>query len=419
MHSDSKDKIERLVQKGVVIPNPSSVLVGAEVPIDRIAGKGVVIYNGCKVFGERTLIMPGAKLGHEGPVTVDNCQIGPNVELRGGFFQKSTFLKKANIGYGAQVRDGCILEEEARAAHTVGLKQTILFPFVTLGSLINFCDCLMAGGTGRKDHSEVGSSYIHFNFTPNQDKATPSLIGDVPRGVMLNQPPIFLGGQGGMVGPVRIAYGTVIAAGVVCRQDVFEGGRLVLDKDPIDRDPNFYPGLYWHVAKAVVNNTNYIANLIALRHWYVGVRSQFLQADAMSQMLFDGATEKLDMAIEERVKRFEGLAQKMPESAQKYKAIMKHGASKKILEQKQALYEGWPRLEGIFERNLDEPGDLSIREPFLGAISKRIGESGSDYIAAVQGLDSAWSDTGTRWLESIVDRINEQVLEVMPSFKTE
>ena len=52
------------------------------------------------------------------------------------------------------------------------------------------------------DHTEVGSSYIHFNFTPDGDKTTASLFGDVPRGVMLNQPPIFLGGQGGTVGPV-------------------------------------------------------------------------------------------------------------------------------------------------------------------------------------------------------------------------
>jgi len=84
----------------------------------------------------------------------------------------------------AEVREGCLLEEEANGAHTVGLKQTILFPFVTLGSIVNFCDILMAGGTDRRNHSEVGSSYIHFNYTPNQDKATASLIGDVAYGVM-------------------------------------------------------------------------------------------------------------------------------------------------------------------------------------------------------------------------------------------
>ncbi len=180
MHSKSKGEVELLMQKGVAVPNPESVLIGDEVELDRIAGGGVVIYPGCKIFGEKTLIMSGVKLGYEGPVTVEDCQMGPDVELKGRFFRRSAFLEKANMGYGAQVRDGCILEEEANGAHTVGLKQTILLPFVTLGSLINFCDCLMAGGTSRKKHSEVGSSYIHFNYTPNQDKATASLIGDVP-----------------------------------------------------------------------------------------------------------------------------------------------------------------------------------------------------------------------------------------------
>ena len=103
------------------------------------------------------------------------------------------------MGLGAQVREGCLLEEEANGAHCVGLKQTILFPFVTLGSLINFCDCLMAGGTSRKDHSEVGSSYIHFNYTPDGDKTTASLFGDVPRGVML-EPAADLPGRPGRRG---------------------------------------------------------------------------------------------------------------------------------------------------------------------------------------------------------------------------
>ena len=118
------------------------------------------------------------------------------------------------------------MEEQASIAHTVGLKQTILFPFVTLGSLINFCDCFMAGGTSRKDHSEVGSSYIHFNFTPNQDKATASLIGDVPCGVMLDQKPIFLGGQGGIIGPCRLTYGLTAAAGTIVRKDELRPDRL-------------------------------------------------------------------------------------------------------------------------------------------------------------------------------------------------
>jgi len=67
MHSENTEKIGRLLQKGATIPNPQSILVGDEVSLDRIAGDGVVIHTGCKIFGEKTLIMPGVKLGYEGP----------------------------------------------------------------------------------------------------------------------------------------------------------------------------------------------------------------------------------------------------------------------------------------------------------------------------------------------------------------
>src|SRR5690606_11549176 len=123
----------------------------------------------------------------------------------------------------AHFRAGTVLEEEASTAHVVGLKQTILLSFVTLGSLINFCDCLMAGGTSRRDHSEVGSGFIHFNFTPwgrEGDKATPSLVGDVVSGVFLRQPRILHGGCGGMIGPGSVGYGAVVGAGQVIRRPV-------------------------------------------------------------------------------------------------------------------------------------------------------------------------------------------------------
>src|SRR4030042_5117686 len=145
------DKVIQLMSKGVDIPNPLSGDLGEEITIDHISGKGVRIYPGCRIYGEHTVISAGSQIGYEGPVTIDNCQLGPKVELKGGYFNQSVFLEKSNMGLGAHVREGCILEEEANGAHCVGIKHTILFPFVTLGSLINFCDCLLAGVTSAKD----------------------------------------------------------------------------------------------------------------------------------------------------------------------------------------------------------------------------------------------------------------------------
>ena len=254
MGLDLPDKIGALLNKGVVIPAPYAVEIGDDVDLDRISGDGVVIHAGCKIYGASTLILQGTKLGYEGPVTVENCQVGSDVHLKGGFFKKAVFLTGASAGYGAHIREGTIFEEEASVAHTVGLKQTILFPFVTLGSLINFCDCLMAGGTDRNNHSEVGSSFIHFNYTPNQDKATSSLIGDVPGGVMLNRPPIFLGGQGGLVGPCRLAYGIVAAAGTINRKDELRTGRLIFGGAAKGGNIPFTPGVYRSEKRIVINN---------------------------------------------------------------------------------------------------------------------------------------------------------------------
>ncbi|MDY6952194.1 MAG: UDP-N-acetylglucosamine pyrophosphorylase [Thermodesulfobacteriota bacterium] len=420
---EGKDKIEALLQKGVGIPSPQTVFIGNEVSLERISGDGVVLYPGCRVLGAETLIMPGATLGFEGPVTVEDCQVGAHVELRGGYFRKSVFLEKARMGYGAQVREGCILEEESSGAHSVGVKQTVLFPFVTLGSLINFCDCLMAGGTSREDHSEVGSSYIHFNYTVNQDKATPSLIGDVPRGVMLNQPPIFLGGQGALVGPVQLAYGTVIAAGVVCRKDVKERGRMVLAQvlcregiDEVDHVSKAHPGVYWYLRRRVIKNVHYIANLLALRQWYVEIRSLFMTG-AMAEQLHLGLLDKLQMAIAERIKRFKALAHKMPESADRYRAIMKGESKDKLLRQKQEFFDRWQDLESVFVENLENRGESSIRDRFLEEVARGIREKGADYVRVIQGLHESRSEEGTTWLQGIVDQVNKEAFQVLPSFK--
>jgi bifunctional UDP-N-acetylglucosamine pyrophosphorylase/glucosamine-1-phosphate N-acetyltransferase len=304
------EKVIQLINKGVDIPNPLTIDLGDEVNIDHISGKGVRIYPGCRIYGKQTIISAGSQIGYEGPATIDNCQLGHRVELKGGYFNKSVFLEKANIGSGAQVREGCILEEEANGAHCVGIKQTILFPFVTLGSLINFCDCLMAGGTSRKNHSEVGSSYIHFNFTPDGDKTTASLIGDVPRGVMLNRPAIFLGGQGGIVGPLRMGYGNVVAANSVLRKDFTDDNKLIVGKTHAGKTINFRPGAYPNIRHIVENNIIYIANLMALEEWYVHVRRPFFDSQEFGRFIFAGLLDKLTLAKKERMKRLQILAEK-------------------------------------------------------------------------------------------------------------
>ena len=416
MTTELPKKITALLDKGVSIPCPSAVVIGDEVKTERIFAKGTVLYPGCRLAGEKTLIGAGAKIGFESPATLVDCMLGPEVELKGGFFARSVFLSRSSMGSGAQVRECCLLEEEASGAHTVALKQTILFPFVPLGSLINFCDCLMAGGTSRKDHSEVGSSYIHFNYTPNQDKATASLIGDVPRGVMLRQAPIFLGGQGGLVGPVRLGYGTLIAAGTVWENDCPQGGMLLKGSALLSERP-LHPGLYREVRRKVCNNLLYIGNLAALRQWYVHIRRPFLQAMEGGAALHEGALEVLDGATEERIARLRDLAGKMETSIAIAEKVLQGREKVAHLRHKRELLQNWPevqkKLSGLADDSIGEGG----RSLFLSAIDERLSKGADDYIAFVRALDRESADTGSAWLQSVVDTVVSRALDSLPSFR--
>jgi len=384
------EKVELLLAKGVTIPNPLSLDIAPEVDVDRISADGVTIHPGCRIRGAETVLSAGVTLGAEGPVTIDSCQLGPQVELKGGYFASSVFLEKANMGLGAHVREGTILEEEAGGAHCVGLKQTILFPFVTLGSLINFCDCLMAGGTSRKDHSEVGSSYIHFNFTPDGNKTTASLFGDVPRGVMLDQPPIFLGGQGGAVGPVVTGFGVVVGAGSILRDDIEEDGVLVLSKGLTGVKRPVTPRAYRHLDRIVAKNVRYLANLVALETWYRTVRQPFFARQEFGPLVYEGALRALASARKERTKRLAALvATVTPDDAAR-----------------RELRERIGDLLAIF----DSP-DVPDGSAFLAALP----DGAAGYLEMIRSLPPEVAAAGVHWLQGIVDGLCARADDLLPS----
>ncbi len=391
-------KVVQLIDKGANIPNPSSLHIGDEVDLSRVSAKGLSIYPGCRVYGASTVISAGVVLGAEGPVTVQDCALGPKVELKGGSFRQSVFLEKANMGLGAQVREGCLLEEEANGAHCVGLKQTILFPFVTLGSLVNFCDCLMAGGTSRKEHSEVGSSYIHFNYTPDGDKTTASLFGDVPRGVMLNQLPIFLGGQGGAVGPLRLGYGSVVSAGSILREDVVEDGRLVFVSPPKGRQLTHSPHSYRHLARVLRNNVLFLANLAALEEWYRVVRHQFFARQEMGELVYAAALEVLAQAKDERAGRLEAMIAKVP---------VRDGEDSELA----------GRVSEVCRLFKEGPVPPLGREgeEFLTTFLSTSNWASEDYVQTIRSLTPELAAKGTAWLQRFVDELCQQADALLPS----
>ncbi len=390
-------RVRDLLARGVRMPHPASVWIGDEVVPARIAAD-VTLHPGCRLSGALTAIGPGCELGAEAPVTVDDCQLGPGVELKGGYAAGAVFLEGANVGSGAHIRPGTILEEQSSAAHTVGFKQTILLPFVTTGSLVNLCDCLMAGGTSRKNHSEVGSSYIHFNFTPHQDKATASLIGDVPRGVMLDQPPIFLGGQGGLVGPVRIGYGCVVPAGVVWRRDALDDGMILYPPAAAGSGPRpYHMGRYRDTVRIFRNNLIYLGNIRALREWYRHVRALFMEG-LHDRMCWEGAIRQLEAVHQERLKRLAEWVGKLSASAKGWRTEGAEASQREAAAQEHIL-KAWPAVDEALARGIDGAGVLE-RDAFLKEIRSA---KDQPYLKALAGLPPAVRRQGTAWLQAVVE----------------
>jgi len=375
--------LEELLLRGVRLPAPGTVDIGDDVVPEQIA-PGVVIHPGCRIYGAKTSIGPGCVLGREAPLTLEDCQLGSGVQLKGGFCHGAVFLDGAVLGSAAQVRPGCILEEGVELAHAVGLKQTIMLPFVVGGSLLNFCDVLMAGGRNRREHSEIGSSFIHFNFTPYGDKATASLVGDVPRGVMLDQTPIFLGGQGGMTGPLRLEYGTVLAAGHVLRRDVLTGGQLVVPP-PIPATERPFRRNGRAVGRVLKNNAIFVGNLAALAAWYDVARRPLLDRTPYGVACLTGALRQLAGARQERLKRLDDVTAWL-------------AADEAATEADKRFCAAWPTAREQLAALGDQPGPE--REAFVAAWHAA---PEGDYLARIQKLPAEAKAAGTAWLQGIVD----------------
>ena len=364
LRANLEAKLNILEANGVTVIDRRQTYLDEAVDESRIC-HGAVLYPGTRLVGARTFVGPGAKVGIEGPAVLENTMIGENTEVASGYLKEAVMLRNARVGSNAHVRVGTLLEEEASTAHAVGLKHTVLMSFVTMGSLINFCDGLISGGRSRREHTEVGSGFIHFNYTPrgqSGDKATPSLIGDVAHGVFLRQPRIFLGGLSGIIGPQRVGFGSFTIAGQVLRREV-PANRVVGDV-PRKVDRKFYASAE-APSRILKLNLQYIGQLTALQTWYREVRLPRIPASPQYghiRVVTQAASELLSVCIDERVDRL-----------------------RQFLE----------------ERGLPIPS-LSFANP---ACPLRIEPNSqySDHIEWIMGLSHVEVEMGVSWLQSIAD----------------
>ena len=392
--------VAALIDKGVVIHAPAAVVI-CDIDPARVEA-GVEIFPGATVCGMQTLLRTGTRLGLAGGGFFRNIACGRQVELYSGFFEDAVFLDGAIIRGHAEVRGGTLLEEGAEASHHVGYKMTICMPNVVAGSLINFCDAMVSGGTSRRDHSEIGSTLALYNFTPWGDKFA-SLFGDVPRGVFLRQPRIFIGGQTQIVSPVSVGFGTLIPAGAALRRSVGDG--QLAGEASQSYHGSFDPDLYGGLLPKFKLSSGYVGNLWALLRWYEVVREAWAQ-DALEVSLYEAAQRQIEAGVAERIKRLKRIVERLPVSRSKHLALIREEGdlhSRRAAEH-QEIVQDWPKLEARL-RVAPE-----IATPALEAVASRLArlraqEQDLAYVAAIHGLEEDLVEAASAELQAIVDRV--------------
>jgi len=425
MHKESlkcysqKDLIN-LLEKGVNIPDLNLVYVARDVNLENIAS-GCTIYPFCRISGSKTKIYRGAKVGVRGPVALENSVIGtnsvigdlgqvtlidtvvgPKSVLGAGVAEEAVFLGKETTvndfttGYGFRVRKGSLFEEDASSAQHTDTKMTILFPWVTLGSDINFCDALLAGGTGPElgSFSEVGSGTIHFNYSIRGDKATASLFGGVLQGVFLDQERLFIGGNNSLLGPVNAEFGAMTAAGARIKGNLSKGLNYghSLSKGTVDYDSRIFSG----VSGIVKNQVNVLAELTVLANWYKQVRINCISHGQEQKFLYESGLRMIELNYQERMCQLNRYVNYLEDSV---RHLRKMQASKKEISEQKNLLSLWPKIDTEFKnfKKYETQIPESLKEEFQNLRSK--GES--NYTRIIKNLSQFGKQSGKKWLSEI------------------
>ena len=422
------DQLRKFQEQGVIIPDLSSVRIGREVAAVKISA-GSTLHPFVRINGCKTEIHAGAHIGMSGPATLDNSWIGDNVVvgslgavtlkdtlvgpgsiLGSGVAEQAVLLGKETMvndfstGYGFRIRKGTLYEEDASSAQHTDTKMTVLFPWTTLGSNINFCDVLLAGGTGPKPgyFSEVGSGTIHFNFSIRGDKATASLFGDASSGVFLDQQRLFIGGNNSLLGPIQADFGAMTAADVRIN-GYFSAGLNFgqsLPKGKIDYDPRIFLGALGIVKKQV----NVIAELTSLIHWYRQIRIACVAKTSQQKFIYESGLRIVKSNHHERLSQLQRFMDAIANS-HSMNTKTTSGSKKEFAEQIHMLGR-WPHIQ----KKLVEPAHFELTVPNLltDSIGEQQAQGKTAYTKLIQNLSQPGKHAGKLWLQSITENVQTQ-----------
>ena len=217
---------------------------------------------------------------------------------------------------------------------------------------------------------------------------------------MLDQPPIFLGGQGGIVGTMPSQFRQCYCRRFHLPQGYYKDRQTDSGKQVRSGSLAFQPGVYSNLKRLVTNNTIYLANVLALRQWYHYIRPLFV-GPVFHNHCATGLQRQVDRIIFERTARIDQLIEKANVSLD-YFTTQSKGTTLQI-KVHQALIANQEALMAFFNKVCQKSflGEAKQFDLFQREICRQPA-CDAGYIDTMQALSQETKECGTRWFGSVV-----------------
>ena len=191
--------VEDLLDEGVLIHNPDTVVIGPRATVE----PGAEIFGHCEIYGD-SFVAAGARLGSYNHILDASFATGCDV-------RQFNHIEGARVGEGAQVgpytrlRPGAVLEKDARVGNFVEMKKARLGEGAKASHLTYLGDAEVGAG------ANIGAGTITCNYD-GKNKFT-TTIGEGA----------FIGSNTALVAPVTVGRDALVGAGSTITKDVPDG----------------------------------------------------------------------------------------------------------------------------------------------------------------------------------------------------
>jgi hypothetical protein len=190
-----------------------------------------------------------------------------------------------------------------------------------------------------------------------------------------------------LVGPAKIAFGTVIPAGQIWRGNVEKPNQLVA-RAGFKRDiaMSYNPNNFSSISLIVRNNLSYIGNILALDAWYRVVRSRFLSEYAYQEACYAGARKRLSDVLSERLSRLDELLKKVGKSLENDPSPQKEN---------QELVQQWAEVKESLTTFIETRDTVVVPSEVVAIVNAL---PAKEYLTEIQALSEVDTFILTMWL---------------------